>query len=181
MFDLHAIQEEVDFSEYKDEPVRIVRKNLASFQLSEANTLYTSLKIRQSQVLMRDSDLPIWSGEEEYAYVGFEPDKQQSVNLQLDEEDVEVLAHITSDLRREKFVYRRQTYNLLGLVSDLGGLMLILWLIISTLISLFVEHSFTLKAIKKLYKARTAENFLLPNSNGMKFREKAMKTEAQYL
>ena len=48
MFDVNSIQEEVDFSVYRDEPVRIVRKNLATFQLNGAQTSYTSLKVRQS-------------------------------------------------------------------------------------------------------------------------------------
>ena len=63
MFDVNSIQEEVDFSQYKDEPVRLVRKNLATFQLTDAQTSYTTLKVRQSKVLMKDSDLPIWNTE----------------------------------------------------------------------------------------------------------------------
>ena len=55
----------------------------------------------------------------------------------------------------EEGVNERTSYGLFDLFGDLGGLLEILTLIGTALLSIYAEHSFLMKALAKLYKART--------------------------
>jgi len=54
----------------------------------------------------------------------------------------------------------RAVYNLLDLLSDLGGIDIFLFTFFARFLLPISKHSFILKAIKKLYMARTKEKDL---------------------
>lgn len=51
----------------------------------------------------------------------------------------------------------RAVYNLLDLLSDLGGIDMFLFTFFARFLTPISKHSFNLKAIKKLYMARTQD------------------------
>ena len=64
----------------------------------------------------------------------------------------------TIDLETE--IHERQVYGILDVLGDFGGVQYVLFIIGSWLTSSYTEFKFNLKAIKKLYLARTKENKL---------------------
>ena len=58
----------------------------------------------------------------------------------------------------------RAVYNLLDLLSDLGGIDMFLFTFFARFLTPISKHSFNLKAIKKLYMARTKDKDLFPGA-----------------
>lgn len=57
-------------------------------------------------------------------------------------------------------IHERAVYGSLDLLGDLGGVTEVVMLVFGFILFPISEHSFTLKAAKKMFKARTAENGL---------------------
>lgn len=60
-------------------------------------------------------------------------------------------------LQSEAIIHERSVYGSLDLLGDLGGVTEVVMLVFGFLLFPISEHSFTLKAAKKMFKARTAE------------------------
>jgi hypothetical protein len=60
-------------------------------------------------------------------------------------------------LDQEQLIHKRTTYNLLDLMSDLGGVMELFLLIVGYFIAPVSEHSFIMKAIRMVYMAKTKD------------------------
>ena len=56
--------------------------------------------------------------------------------------------------------HERQVYDILTLLGDLGGVIEIICLITAFFLGRWNEHSFIIKAIQKLYLARTKDDNL---------------------
>ena len=54
--------------------------------------------------------------------------------------------------------HSRQTYNFFDLLSDLGGVMEVIMLIASVMIIPISEHAFVVRAITKMYYAKSKED-----------------------
>lgn len=67
----------------------------------------------------------------------------------------------------EEIIHTREGYDLFGLLGDLGGITQIFYLIFGILLYPVSEHSFVVKALKKLYYARTRDNEIF-KSDGKK-------------
>ena len=63
-------------------------------------------------------------------------------------------------IQPEKVVHKRTTYDLVGLLGDMGGIQGILISILGILCFPISEHSFNIKAARKLFMARLAQQNL---------------------
>ena len=77
----------------------------------------------------------------------------------------------------ERVSHRREGYDLFGLLGDLGGITQIFYLIFGTILYPYSEHSFVVKALKKLYYARTRDNEIF-RSDGKKAAKIKRKIES---
>lgn len=58
-------------------------------------------------------------------------------------------------LEAERIKHVRETYRLLDILGDLGGVTEVIMLLFSFFLLPISEHSFILKALQKMYLART--------------------------
>ena len=65
----------------------------------------------------------------------------------------------------ESIKHVRVVYDLLGVLGDLGGVTEVIMLFFGFFLEPISEHSFMLKAIKKLFLARTNDNDLFLEKN----------------
>ena len=63
-------------------------------------------------------------------------------------------------LQAQSVIHERAVYGSLDLLGDLGGVTEVVMLVFGFILFPISEHSFTLKAAKKMFKARTAEKDL---------------------
>lgn len=66
-------------------------------------------------------------------------------------------------LANSGLVHRRRVYSIFDLMGDLGGVIEILLIVFNIMFLPMAEHSFNLKAIKKLFLARTKDEELFMN------------------
>ena len=59
-------------------------------------------------------------------------------------------------LQANSIIHERAVYGSLDLLGDLGGVTEVVMLIFGFILYPISEHSFTLKAAKKMFKARTS-------------------------
>ena len=78
----------------------------------------------------------------------------------------------------EEINNERTNYGLFDLFGDIGGLMEILTLIGAQLILAYSDHNFIIKALSKLYKARTKSKGLFLNPKKNKYKIEAPQSEA---
>ena len=62
---------------------------------------------------------------------------------------------------QESNIHTRKSYNLLDLIGDLGGVLEIVITLFGIFLCPVAEHSFILKALQKLYLARTKQDDML--------------------
>ena len=75
--------------------------------------------------------------------------------MYVDGKDTQILSMTEYTFSDEEVVNERTSYGLFDLFGDLGGLVEILSLLGAALLSAYAHHSFLIKALSKLYKART--------------------------
>ena len=73
--------------------------------------------------------------------------------------------------------HERQVYGILDLFGDLGGVQSVMFMICGALLSPISEHSFFIKAISKLYLARTKDNSLFADRKSKKAQQKLKKNQ----
>ena len=64
----------------------------------------------------------------------------------------------------EKFIHMKVVYGLVDCLSDLGGLMEIVFVLSALSIVSFANHSYTLRTIQELYLANTKDDDLFKES-----------------
>ena len=63
-------------------------------------------------------------------------------------------------------VHTRKTYTLLNMIGELGGITKVIMFVFGFFLYPISEHSFTLKALRKLYLAKSKEPILMkPRKN----------------
>lgn len=67
----------------------------------------------------------------------------------------------------EEIIHVREGYDVFGLLGNLGGITQIFYLLFGIMLYPYSEHSFLIKAMKKLYYARTRDNEIF-RSDGKK-------------
>ena len=84
-------------------------------------------------------------------------------------------AFMNLELSHKMMDHYRQIYNALDFAGDFGGVYGLVILVGSIIVAAMAQHSFTLKAIRKLYLVQTKKDgmFLAPRS------EKYMKKHAE--
>ena len=76
-----------------------------------------------------------------------------------------------------EILHERKVYSIQDLMGDLGGVIEILLVVFSIFLCPISEHSFNVQAIKKLYLARTTDDWLfLPSKNAHRI-ENGQKNE----
>jgi hypothetical protein len=68
--------------------------------------------------------------------------------------------------------HRRATYDLVGLLGDMGGIQGILLSLLGVLVMPISAHSFNIKASKKLFMARSSEKDLFGKTSEIKIKNK---------
>ena len=90
--------------------------------------------------------------------------------------DKDVLAEVYFDLSLTSSFKVRNSYNLLMVFSDVGGVQFIFALIGAFLSGSFAEFSFTLKAIEELFTVQTKDFNLFKPISAHREQQKEMKT-----
>ena len=65
-------------------------------------------------------------------------------------------------------LHTRSTYSILNLISELGGITKVVMFVFGFFLYPIAEHSFTLKALKKLYLAKSKDPILMKMSKKSK-------------
>ena len=65
-------------------------------------------------------------------------------------------------------IHTRSTYSILNLISELGGISKVIMFVFGFFLYPIAEHSFTLKALKKLYLAKSKDPILMKTSKKIK-------------
>ena len=80
-------------------------------------------------------------------------------------------------LKNDSITHVRETYRLIDILGDLGGVIEILMLVLGTFLFPISEHSFILKALQKLYLARTRDKQLLELDDQIKIDYKVKEND----
>lgn len=166
------IHPEVDFDIYDEPPMRQVRRKLANFQLSRTSSNLIELKVAKGEVEFGAKG-PI-------EYFKVRRDTQAVVNpieLLRDGSSVQVLTCIAIDLADVVFRHTRKVPSTLEFAAEIGGLHVIVALLITCLVGPLQRHSFTMRAIKLLYLAKTEDEELFLEPTGQRQRNKIKKRE----
>lgn len=75
-------------------------------------------------------------------------------------------------LSEVKIEHTREIYNLLDVIGDLGGVIDIVILLIGFFVFPYSEHNFYLKAIQKMFLARTKNNSIFIQSRKSQLKQK---------
>ena len=74
--------------------------------------------------------------------------------------DVDVVGSLYISFGQTKTSHQREVYNLFDLIGDLGGVLEVILAVLGLFILPVSEHSFVMKALSKLYLARTSQTDL---------------------
>ena len=162
----------LQFTQRVDKPVFQQLTTLYNRQLSQDKLNMISLSLRQNTIETQDgllqSSWPSYSGtfydigsmqnQDQPEYVGL-PGVVFSLNFFV---DTLMISH------------SREVYNLMDLIGDLGGVLEVITFMFGIFLVPISEFSFVIKALQKLYLARTTQTGLFKND---KMRKKKNKTK----
>lgn len=89
--------------------------------------------------------------------------------------DILINTKITVSVSPIKYVNYRAVYSIFDLLGDYGGLQEMIFLILGFFVSPIAEHSFLLKAMRKLYKVHTDDETIFENPKSEKHSLKKFK------
>jgi hypothetical protein len=174
-----VIETAADAGEYGEKPVRSQLRNLQMFQTSDTATWLSRLDIRYNRLLTAD-DLFGLGALEDYDF-GFLDVGHMQKDFGRPMTDAasggrlyfQSLAALSSTER----VYQRRGYSFLDVMKDVGGLAICLAGSVGMLVAPWANFQFMIKAMQKLYNARTKKPSEFRKTRSAKQLKKQMKVE----
>ena len=163
--------EKIDYTDYIDRPAYRVQDIIGSSLVTPGRVDKLILYLRQHYVETQDE----WMQLGQYTFKGYFYQIGKTVNRPTVKEVSPNSVYIVeSVLLSEQIKHTRQIYGWLDLLGDLGGVTEVIMICFGFFLYPISEHSFTLKAIRKLFLVRTREENLFLRD------EKAEKKEEDY-
>lgn len=116
------------------------------------------------------------------SYTGFFFQVSQTINRPELREKTDFKEYFSSVmmLEAEDIGHTRQIYSLFDILGDLGGVTEVIMLLFGFFLYPISEHSFSLQALKRLYKARTLDDTIFKKSEEELAEEKEFERKKQY-
>lgn len=158
--DTWVMQQQMDYGDHLTEkPIFTVQKMYASDLLSNSRVTNLMLNLRLHTITLKDFRYVPQLGQTSYDGTFFQVGDRVK-RYQHPDMEPGLLYNTMFYMQDEYMEHSREAYGTLDLLGDLGGVTEVIMIVFGFLIYPISEHSFTLKAAKKMFLARTTDETL---------------------
>lgn len=138
-------------------PTKIVDKRIKRFQLNYQSLVNIEIPVRKNQIFAADSYFS--SGlYDNFTFYDIDP---EFVIDRYDRGGAPILKRLAVYVSSTQVTYQRSVYTLLNMLGDVGGFKEAMMIIATLFLAPVSEHEFNMKAVSKLFLAKTSDAHLL--------------------